>query len=289
MKEMITMGLFWTNTIWFIILGSTTVFEMAAVLIKAKNRKPVIAFYLTISGVAFVFECTIFIYLKAYEYYPMIIRWSPFNDGLAGNLFSQFSVAATALLAVIFNLKYYWYFILAGVYSAIEELFLALGIYKHNWYRTWMTFIAFIIFFILVKRMYLIVISGLRNVSRYIYILFGLFPLFIITMDWVFELCRIATFNINIFYDKAISRTTLALVNFTLLSGSIMAAYIYNLNRKWKVIIMLSIYTFQYIGYKLNLIIVRKDWILIYSTVLIFGTYFYVYILDKLYRSQSVQ
>lgn len=92
---------FWSHTIWFILLGLTTIIELTAIFLKVKNRGKIIALYLTISGLTFCFEMVILSVLKAYEYYPKLIPHSPADDSIAGNLFSQFSVSATALLIAV--------------------------------------------------------------------------------------------------------------------------------------------------------------------------------------------
>jgi hypothetical protein len=96
---------------------------------------------------ALIFETIIKIVFKAYMYYPKIIMNSTYDDSLAGNLFSQFSVGSTALIIAVFQLNCFWYALFAGVYCLIEELFLAMGIFSHNWYHTWMTFASLLIFF----------------------------------------------------------------------------------------------------------------------------------------------
>jgi len=139
---------FWSHTIWFILLGITTMIELIIILLNVKKRPTVLALYLTISGMTFFFEMIILSLLRAYTYYPMLIPDSPPDDSIAGNLFSQFSVSASALLLAVFHLKYYWYIVFALIYGSIEELFLALGLYKQNWYHTWMT-VLFLLFFFL--------------------------------------------------------------------------------------------------------------------------------------------
>ncbi|MDP4128312.1 MAG: hypothetical protein Q8912_15445, partial [Bacillota bacterium] len=108
---------FWTNTIWYILLGILCIIQIIALLKKANNRKHVTALYLIIAGITFSFEATVYLFLKAYDYYPMIFPQSPLNDGLAGNLFSQFSVTASALLISVLNLKYYWFLIFSLIYG----------------------------------------------------------------------------------------------------------------------------------------------------------------------------
>src|SRR6266511_5319082 len=103
------MDYFWTNTIWYILLGIATIFELIFVMLKARNRRLTIAFYLTVVGIVLHFETIIFIFMKAYNYYPMILKNPPMpsDDMLLGNLFSQSSVSATALLVAVFNLRFY--------------------------------------------------------------------------------------------------------------------------------------------------------------------------------------
>ena len=83
------MNFFWTNTIWYVLLGLVTLFQLIFVMIKAKRRYLTIALYITILGMTLNFESIIFIFMKAYDYYPMIIQSSPFDDKLAGSLFSE--------------------------------------------------------------------------------------------------------------------------------------------------------------------------------------------------------
>jgi hypothetical protein len=135
---------FWNYTIWYVLLGVLTLVELAYVLVKAKRRRLAVAFYLTILGIVLSYETVILIFMRAYVYYPMILKDPPmaFDAILAGNLFSQFSVSATALLVTILNLDYRWYLAFGVIYGAIEEAFLALGVYSQNWYQTWMTVIG---------------------------------------------------------------------------------------------------------------------------------------------------
>lgn len=111
------MNYFWTNTIWYLILGIATVFEVAYFIVKATDRKLVFIFYLTICGIAFAYDLIVYNFFKGYMYYPMIIldtvtpdkqiaqQIIRFHDGLIGNFFSQYSVAATAVLITVLNLR----------------------------------------------------------------------------------------------------------------------------------------------------------------------------------------
>ena len=278
--------IFWTNTIWYILLGVFTLVELVLTIVYAKNRQLAIAFYLTITGIVLTFETIILFFMKAYIYYPMILKSPPrpFDDVLAGNLFSQFSVGASALLVVILNLKSYWFFIFGVIYGIIEELFLALGIYQHNWYQTWMTVTGIPVFCWVVKKMYVKLLHGIKPKYYYGYIFFALYTCNVITLIWgVFMLFRIQDFNTTLISDPEVSRLYGALGHFLLLSISIMLIYFLRLKWIWKALVILFLYTIYYIGYKLNLVLIKEGWFLLVSTISIIWTYLSVFILDKLY------
>lgn len=280
------MNYFWTNTIWYVLLGILTVIELIIVMVRAENRKLVIAFYLTVLGIVLNFETIIFIFLDAYAYYPMILKNPPIpiDDMLIGNLFSQTSVSATALLIIVLKLKFYWYFIFAGIYAIIEEFFLSLGIYSHNWYRTWITVVALPIYFWIAKEMYKVITRGVKPLFYYGYIYFGLFffnnsilthILFIITGH--------QDFNKALLTDPVSSRFLIFWIHFNLLSIPIMLMYFLKLKLAWKALVVLMLYIIYYIGFKLNIIWIYEGWFLFVSTITIFCMHLNVFILDKLY------
>lgn len=203
---MVIDGIFWTNTIWFILLGITTILEITYMMIKAEKRRLLFALYLTISGMTYALEVTIFGFFKSYDYYPMIFHHiSRLDDGLAGNIFSQFSVSATALLISTLNLKYYWYLILALVYGGIEELFLYLGIYTHNRYQTWMTVAGLILLFRIVKIIYNKTFKGPGRLFKYVIIYFTVYVPHVIIITWPFKLLGYPAFNDTILPDLVTS------------------------------------------------------------------------------------
>ena len=280
---------FWTNTIWYILLGITTIIEIIIMFYKAENRKSMFALYCTVSGMTFAFEIIIFTLLKSYNYYPMIIPESQYDDAFVGNLFSQFSVSATALLIAVLDLKFYWFFIFAGAYGIIEELFLYLGIYKHYWYQTWMTIVGLVLLFWIAKRMYKSSLTYIGRIWRYVYIFFGLITLHENTM-WSFRtLLGIHTFSENYFKDIGTSLGLLSGLYMLLLSIIIMIIYFLKLKNKWKAIVILALYIAHYIASKLNLMYYKEGWFFIFTTIAIFSMYLYVYVLDKLYCQTEKQ
>ncbi len=276
---------FWANTIWYLVLGLTTILELAYVMVKAKERKLVLAFYLTLTGIVLSFETVILIFLKSYTYYPKIIQNPPlpFDDVLAGNLFSQFSVAATILLAIVLRLHYYWYFIFAGVYGLIEESFIALGIYSHNWYRTWMTVLLLPVAFGIAHKMYEKIIQGTKPIIYYGYVYCGIFPLFIVILNWGLMLLKLQDFSLTVLPDPIMSRHFLVIVHVIILSIAMMFIHFLKPKSTWKLIIIFTLYIIYYLGYKFNLVLIRDGWFLPVSTLSIVGMYLSILVMDKLY------
>ncbi len=205
----------------------------------------------------------------------------PFNDSLAGNLFSQFSVSATVLLVVILDLKYYWYFIFGGIYGLIEELFLALGIYSHNWYRTWMTVIGFPILIWVAKKMYLKILKGIKPITYYGYIYMGLFALYVVTLLWGLDVAGLMRFSTTLLKDAKCSRYSLYLVYYTLSSAIMLLAYFLKTKFRYKALIIIALYALYFAGYKLNLIYFKEGWFLSVSSITILWLYLSVLMLDK--------
>ena len=280
---------FWTNTIWYILLGVISLVELLFTIYKAKNRRLTVAFFITVFGITLNFETMVLIFLKAYTYYPKILQSvpNPFDDVLAGNLFSQFSISASLLLVTVLDLKYYWYFIFAILYSIIEELFLALGIYSQKWYQTWMTVVTLPCFFWLVKYMYGKIIRGIKPIFYYGYIFLGLFALNVITVTWGFMLAGIMNASVSVLADPINSKYFIVVSYFLLVSISLMLIYFLRLKLRWKALIIIMHYVLYYEGYQSNLILIKDGWFPVVSTMTIFWMYFSIFLLDRLYGGPS--
>ncbi|WP_407305982.1 hypothetical protein [Desulfosporosinus sp. SB140] len=218
----------------------------------------------------------------------MIIQTSSFDDALAGNLFSQFSLAATALLVAGLNLKNYWVFIFAGVYGFIEELFLSLGIYEHYWYRTWMTVVMMLIFFWSAKKYYFKLLKGSKPVYHYLNIFLGLFSLDVVTILWGFMLSGNQNYTRNFFPDSIRGPYIMAALYYCFLSITLMLIYFFKLKWKWKALVIIAIYAVNYVAYLQKIIYLKEGWFFIFSTVTIFFMYLSIVFLDRMYKNKRL-
>lgn len=276
---------FWTNTVWYIVLGILTLFELTFVMAKVENRKFIFAFYLTLMGIVLNYETIIFIFFNAYAYYPMILKKPPMPiyDMLLGNLFSQTSVAASALLVVVLNLRYYWFIFFAVAYGLIEELFLYLGIYSHNWYQTWMTVVSLPIYFYTAKIMYRKINSGMKPLLYIGYIYLGVFLTSSPTLSNILIIARLLDFNTTLFPDPVISHFLIFWVHFHVMVIPILLMIYLRFNIFWKALVLILIYIVYFIGYKTNFIWIREGWFIPVSSANIWGMYLSVFVLDRLY------
>lgn len=286
---MLTVDTFWSNTVWYVLLAVITAGELAYVLVKSARRQLNCAFYLTLAGLVFLVEVALLIIGGAYTYYPMILHNhpDPFNDNIAGNAFSQYSLAATALLVAVFNLKYYWVLAFAALYGVIEELFLALGIYRHNWYQTWMTLLLVPALCGLAKYMYARAGRGLSPSFYYGYILLALFPLASIPTIWGLKLALLIDYQTTLCANPEISRATIGYPLFFSVAATMMLVYYLQVKYYWKGLMVLLLYAVIYAADQLNLVLVREGWFLPVATIITGWMYVAVFILDRLYRGHK--
>lgn len=282
---MLPISAFWTNTIWYLLLGIATIIELAFAIHKSENKSQTFAFFLTVIGATLFLEEIILIFLQGYVYYPKILTniGTPFDDVIAGNFFSQFSVSATLVFVTERKMKFYWYFIFAVIYGLVEELFLRLGIFRHNWYQTWMTVVMLPVAFIIVKMMHQKLKHGIKPMHYYGYILLGLFPLGMITIFWSCRLAGIQNASDRVLADPEMSRQAIGLSVYFVLSMSLMFTYFSRLAFRWSAIVIIALYALYYFIYQLNLEQIRDGWFLPVVTAVILGMYFSVFLLDKLY------
>ncbi|RTE11429.1 hypothetical protein [Paenibacillus whitsoniae] len=285
------MNLFWSHTLWYLILGLATLTQVIYTLYHSKDRLRTFAFYLSLVGLPLYFETFILIFLDAYAYFPKIIqnpKIDPYNDVLAGNLFSQFGVASSALLLAVRRKPFYWNVIVSFIYAMVEVLFEFLGIYRHHWWKTWMTFIALFLFFVISKWMYAHLTRGVGSIYFYGYLILGMFPICTILFFWgVLDLFGYMRFTTTLFPDHPrISRYGLYLT-FTLVNYILVLWGYFQKHWIWKIVTLVSVGTLIYLGYRGHLLLFWEGAFVPIGIIVIFWMYFSVWILDTLYRGRQ--
>lgn len=251
-------------------------------LFKSKNRKKDLGFFFAVSGLNFMIETVIYIFLRAYEYYPRIITFSPKNDGVVGNIISQFSISTAAMLICIFEIPITGVVLASVIFFLIENLFLALGIYEVYWYRPWITFIGFTAIFQMVKKWHRSVINGDNKLVYYITAILGILTLYLPTTNWISILIGYFVIKKDILIDPYISHAVVVIPKYLFQIHIFYFLNRYKARWIWNAAAAAVILSVDGILYYTNIMYVKEGWMFIYSGISIFTTYLYVYIVNKL-------
>ncbi|MFC4808151.1 hypothetical protein [Paenibacillus sp. GCM10023250] len=284
------MNLFWSHTVWYLLLGIASLAQLIYTLYHSENRRQTFAFYFSLVALPLYFETVVMIFLNAYVYDPDIIRdpkLNPFNDALAGNLFSQFGVASSAVLLIIRRKPFYWYAIVAFIYSMVEVLFVHLDIYRHHWWKTWMTFIGLLLYFAISKWLHVQFIRGVRPLYFKGYILLGMFPICTIPCIWgILDLSgsmRCSTTLIP--HHPRLSQYGLNFI-FTSVAFPITIWGYYQRHWAWRIVSVAAIGALIYAGYISHLMVFREGSLVPIGILMIIWMYGSVWFLDMLYRGR---
>lgn len=278
------MKTFWTNSIWYIALGLASIGLLCYILFKSKTRKRDFGFFLAVFGLTLLIETILYIFLKAYEYYPHIIPQSPKDDGVVGNIISQISISTAALYVCVFDVSLGGIIISAAVFFLIEELFLALGIYQHYWYQSWITFVGVIILYQSIKKWYQSTTKGIRPVNWYITIMLGALALYLPTTNWIGILSGYFDIKEDILIDPFISHAVIAIPKYLMLLNAVYHLVEKKASLLWNAAFISTMVLLDAILYYTKIIHVKEGWLLIYSGISIFTAYLYINIMSKLLK-----
>jgi hypothetical protein len=275
---------FWTNTIWYILLGITSVVAVIQIIRKPEYRKFNIAFTFAVLGFVYSLESVLLgVYDGAYSYYPKISK-NAFIDTFMGNHFSQASICTTLVLLAVYKLSTIWNFISAAIYYLIELLFLKLGVYKHHWYKAWYTFLGLILLAFLIKKWYHKILNSSRLWSYYLTLYSAVVSSYgLVRGSFVYGKLRIIHYNVfpDVFKDNLI------LVHIPLFLVINIMIIIYWLKLSWiaKWVVFAGLFLTQFILTKIGVITIRPGWFLIITSVDVFSCYLLVVIMDYLLKS----
>ncbi len=275
---------FWSNTIWYILLLISSIITIIVTLKKSENRKFTIGFTLATLGFVYLVEAVLVLVLKSYQYYPKLSA-DVFQDSVLGNYFSQVSISATSAFTIVFNLSYIWYFFFAFIYYLIEELFIKVGIYQHNWYKSIYTLIGFVPLFWFIKKWYYKLISSSKRVVFYITLFFGTFSISANSLTLPLKLLKIQIFKINFFGQLSKNHTAAGLI-YAFIVINIMIILYKSRSLPKKVIVFIIMCCLQFILYKFNIIYIKPGYFVIVTLIDLCGIYFWVAVLDHLLRQK---
>jgi hypothetical protein len=274
-------GYFWSNTIWYIMLLITGILSVTVAMLKSKNRKLTLAFTFAVLGLVYLCEYIIVVYFDAYSYSPKIVADS-FQDIVLGNTFSQISIATTAILLITLDLSLAWYVAVAIAYYLIEVLFLHLGIYHQNWFKSFFTPIILVPLLWLIKKWYYKVASTSKGFLFYMALLFGSYAVVAHLITLPLKLLNLQVIRGYLFSDPSKDHTATGML------------YVYgiiniliNLNRwkvhwVWKGVVLALLFVVQYVLYLLGFINSPNGWISLVTLFFLLGSYAIVMVMNTL-------
>ncbi|WP_156422754.1 hypothetical protein [Bacillus sp. FJAT-29937] len=133
------------NSIWYFSLVFIGLIIFMFTYWNSNHFRKDLAVYFFAAGLSFIGEFVVLILLNSYHYYPHVFK-EKWTDDIFGSLISQGVIIPIVLMAIAaFRLKTKWVILIISLIAFIEELFLRLHIYEHNWWKTWYTIVLLLL------------------------------------------------------------------------------------------------------------------------------------------------
>lgn len=278
-------GIFWTNTIWYLMLFVISAVCVAISLGRAGNRRFVFAFFLSVVGLIYIMEHTLIVYFSAYHYHTGIYYTDQTIEDTFGNIFSQTSIAATAMVLVVFDLSFAWNIVFAAAYYLIEIFFGYLGIYEHVWYRTWFTPVILVLLFWVFKKWYRLAASSqsclLHRADVFLSVGTAAYHLLSIPL----LLLGIQLMKIGLFPDAMKDHRAVMLPFGIILVSGILLLYEWKAHWAWKSLGFVATFAFQFTLHLLGILNVKDGWFIPVVLINILVCYGFVHLFDLWYKS----
>jgi hypothetical protein len=265
--------LFWSSTVWYILLFITSVVTLAFALKKSGYRKFTIAFTAATLGLVFYIESVVVIVLNAYAYHPGIVPGDPFQETVLGNMFSQVSISSSSALAIVYCLSFLWYVIIAFIYFCIDVLFVRLNIYEHYWYKSVYTLIGFIPLFLLIKLWYRKLVVSSKKALHNVTVLLGVNAVMAVLFTMPLKIARVQVFAIPFFEDASKSHTTTNLLYTLIIQPLFILIFSLKTHWRYKVLLLGVLFFLRYLLYHFGVITMIPGWFVPVTLVEFAGRY----------------
>lgn len=136
-----------TNSLPFILLLFVHITFLIYTFYKIKDRKSLFILLLSNIGFAYLFEFFTFNLFRSYQYKPKFLK-KRFLDNILGAFLSQgVFLPFTSIFISAFGYGWKVKVGFAMYFSIIERIFIKLGIFSNNWWRTLYTFFCIPLYF----------------------------------------------------------------------------------------------------------------------------------------------
>jgi hypothetical protein len=209
-----------------------------------------------------------------------------FDDTMMGNVVSQTFISSFALVIVVFDLNYFWFIIFSIVLSLIEVLFKNLGIYEQYWYKTWITALGLIGYFWIIKKWYKKVIHSPTRLTQQAALFLSTFSVYSPCIEWTLRILGIYQFKIHFLSDPDAIRNHINdyVVYIFFVLNFIIVLYKSKLKFIWQILGIAMIYLINDVLVTLDLLYIKTNWFLIYSTIVTLINYLLVVFFDYMFH-----
>ncbi|WP_394141048.1 hypothetical protein [Cytobacillus oceanisediminis] len=139
-----------TNLLWFLGLVLISAWIMYITYKKTEFHLNLAVYFFTM-GLSFLMEYIVLILGDAYSYYPRVFSNQWYDDVFGSSISQAFFIPSILMAIAAFRINLKWVILIIVSIFGIEELFLWLGIYKHNWWNSWYTVVILFISVFIIK------------------------------------------------------------------------------------------------------------------------------------------
>ncbi|SDI56230.1 hypothetical protein [Desulfosporosinus hippei] len=278
-------NIYWYYLIAIIGLGATVFSIYKKQTVK---RSTFLVFYLFTTCITWIGEFFVLGLLDAYAYKTGIFS-DPWAQNILGHLILNSTFyPGTAILVAANCLGYGWISFITIIYLLIEYLCLKSGIYEHHWWKYYMT--GFLIFFFQVfSKKYFTMLNPIKSrLIRNITFYFVGFVLLHYPIPVLLLLGK-QYYNVN-WAENLYLSSTMFIFAYQLIEVIILI-YCVCILKKWyfKLIPFCIAFFGQYILMKLNILVLKDGWNLLYSMILYFSSIVTFIIIEKYSLKMKVQ
>jgi hypothetical protein len=254
------------QSIWFIALFAIGIALILIVLIK-KKEKILIPFYLAVVGLSFSMEYYIKILLNCYVYYPNLLPNRYYDDILGANASQAFVIPAVVLFISSYQLNIWYILLFTGIFAGIEQLFLALNIYEHIWWKTWYTVISLLAFFLIGKKWLSLLKQNKGGVLRFLTLLFACFSFIASLFFYTSVFFHSHAFHIGWVENKARDNLIFSYFFYIPISLIYTCISVYLVSPFLKVFGILLLLTIDWIFWRVGITEIYKPWAIWYFPI----------------------
>ncbi|KKI90137.1 hypothetical protein WQ54_23885 [Bacillus sp. SA1-12] len=257
---------------------------------KAASKK-LIPFYLCMAGFIYLFEYVILVLFKSYEYFTGVFKDDYFDNVLGANISNGFIVPSVTVLIAVFNLEFWWIFLIIIGFLGIEELFLYLGVYRHFWWRTFYTGVSLFIHFYLGKYLWCMIRYHVNRFTLRITVLYfaniaiqGTFMFYLVALFHLF------LFHVNWFNDPSRDHITFVTLYFFIDSIFFSIVVVLRAYWFWHALLIIGLACINVLLHQVGILEISSNWVLCLLTVFQICELFLLMLMYRLlHNSMSTQ